>query len=348
MKKPAPSGGFEIGRREFLLALGAGAAISLPAAVFRRPEEKIVPHLIQPEETVPGVASWYASTCAACPAACGTLVKTREGRPIKVEGNPLHPLSRGGLCPRGQASVLDLYNATRPKGPWFRGANTSWEVVDEKIVKWLGDIDAKKGEIRILTESLSSPTLLAAIEEFRRKHPSTKHVVHDALGASAILDAHRLTHGARALPRYRFEKAKVIVGVDADFLGTWISPVEFTRGWVASAHGIYRGGLGVHLAMVALGGHLGMQVDLDRVPASGITRDAALLFSESAGRFIVTIDPVKRQDFEKLFEPTTCACIGTVTALPQFEIRGLDRTPLVSVEVSTLKAAWKKPFGDLI
>ena len=100
--------------------------------------------------------------------------------------------------------------------------------------------------------------------------------------------------------------------------------------------------------MVAMGGHLGMQVDLDRVPASGITRDAALLFSESAGRFIVTIDPGKRQNFEKLFEPKTCACIGTVTALPQFEIRGLDRTPLLSVEVSTLKAAWKKPFGDLI
>jgi phosphoribosylformylglycinamidine synthase len=120
------------------------------------------------------------------------------------------------------------------------------------------------------------------------------------------------------------------------------------RGWVASAHGIYRGGLGVHLAMVAMGGHLGMQVDLDRVPAAGIDRDAALLFSESAGRFIVTIDPGKRQDFENLFEPTTCACIGTVTASPQFEIRGLDRTGLVSVDVSALKAAWKKPFGDLI
>jgi phosphoribosylformylglycinamidine synthase len=119
------------------------------------------------------------------------------------------------------------------------------------------------------------------------------------------------------------------------------------RGLVASVHGIYRGGLGVHLAMVAMGGNLGMQIDLDRVPASSVNRDATLLFSESAGRFIVTIDPSNRKDFEKLFEPTTCACIGTVTASPQFEIKGLEQKAIVAVAVSALKAAWKKPFGDL-
>ncbi len=120
------------------------------------------------------------------------------------------------------------------------------------------------------------------------------------------------------------------------------------RGLVASAHGIYRGGLGVHLAMVAMGGNLGMQVDLDRVPTSDLNHNPAVLFSESAGRFIVTIDPRNRRDFEKLFEPSTCACIGTVTATPQFEIKGLDQKTIVSVTVSALKAAWKKPFGDLI
>ena len=121
-----------------------------------------------------------------------------------------------------------------------------------------------------------------------------------------------------------------------------------SRGLVASAHGIYRGGLGVHLAMVAMGGNLGMQVDLDRVPATGVSRDATLLFSESAGRFIVTIDPSHQQEFEHLFEPAICARTGTITAEPQFEIKGLDRTTIVSVAVSALKAAWKKPFGDLI
>ena len=121
-----------------------------------------------------------------------------------------------------------------------------------------------------------------------------------------------------------------------------------SRGLVASAHGIYRGGLGVHLAMMAMGGNLGMQVDLDRVPVSGVNHNPTVLFSESAGRFIVTIDPRNRRDFEKLFEPSTCACVGTVTATPQFEIKGLDQKTIVSVAVSALKSAWKKPFGDLI
>jgi phosphoribosylformylglycinamidine synthase len=117
---------------------------------------------------------------------------------------------------------------------------------------------------------------------------------------------------------------------------------------VASAHGIYRGGLGVHLALVAMGGNLGMQVELERVPASGVRHNPVVLFSESAGRFIVTIDPKNRQDFEKLFEPSICACIGTVTATPQLDIMGLDQKNIVSLAVSDLKAAWKKPFGDLI
>jgi phosphoribosylformylglycinamidine synthase len=100
--------------------------------------------------------------------------------------------------------------------------------------------------------------------------------------------------------------------------------------------------------MVAMGGNLGMQVELERVPAPGVHHNPVVLFSESAGRFIVTIDPKHRQGFESLFEPSSCACIGTVTATPQLNIKGLDRKNIVSLAVSDLKAAWKKPFGDLI
>jgi phosphoribosylformylglycinamidine synthase len=120
------------------------------------------------------------------------------------------------------------------------------------------------------------------------------------------------------------------------------------RGMVASAHGIYRGGLGIHLAMVAMGGHLGMQVELDRVPLDALDRNDQVLFAESAGRFIVTIDPKNREAFESLFKPSVCACIGTVTATPQFEIKGLAQETIVSLAVKDLKSAWKKPFGDLI
>jgi len=120
------------------------------------------------------------------------------------------------------------------------------------------------------------------------------------------------------------------------------------EGVVASVHGIYRGGLAVHLAMVAMGGNLGMQVELDRVPADNLDRNDQMMFSETPGRFIVTVDPQNRERFESLFNPSACVCIGTVSALPQFEIKGLDQTTLVSVAVQDLRAAWKKPFGDLI
>ena len=120
------------------------------------------------------------------------------------------------------------------------------------------------------------------------------------------------------------------------------------EGWVASAHGIYRGGLAVHLAMVAMGGHLGMQIELDRVPVVDLDRNDQVMFSESAGRFVVTIDPQNRVAFENFFKTSACACIGTVTATPQFEIKGLDQETIVSLTVEDLKAAWKKPFGDLI
>ncbi|MBN1932198.1 MAG: phosphoribosylformylglycinamidine synthase subunit PurS [Desulfobacterales bacterium] len=117
----------------------------------------------------------------------------------------------------------------------------------------------------------------------------------------------------------------------------------------ASAHGIYRGGLGVHLAMVAMGGNLGMQVNLADVPVTEVDRNDKILFSESAGRFIVTIDPEKKKAFEKMFNGYPCACIGKVTAASDFIIKGLNsHTPLISIPVKNLKTAWKQPFGELI
>ena len=116
----------------------------------------------------------------------------------------------------------------------------------------------------------------------------------------------------------------------------------------ASVHGIYRGGLGVHLAMVAMGGNLGMDVDISLVPAEEALRSDILLFSESAGRFIVTVDPLKKAEFEKIFSGLACACIGRVTGGPDFVIRNSARRMLLSVSVADLKTAWKQPFGDLI
>ena len=120
------------------------------------------------------------------------------------------------------------------------------------------------------------------------------------------------------------------------------------EGLVASVHGVYRGGLGVHLALVAMGGDLGMTVDLAQVPAEGVDADAALLFSESAGRFIVTVAPEHRAGIEGVFEGLPFACIGETTAEPDFQVRGIRGQTVCRAPVRRLREAWKKPFQDLV
>jgi len=117
---------------------------------------------------------------------------------------------------------------------------------------------------------------------------------------------------------------------------------------VASVHGIYRGGLAVHLAKVAMGGNLGLEVDLARVPLRDVERDDVLLFSESAGRFIVTVNPVHREAFEDLFKGVAYGFIGTVTAETDFVVRGIEQDVIMTVSVADLKTAWNLTFGDLI
>ena len=116
---------------------------------------------------------------------------------------------------------------------------------------------------------------------------------------------------------------------------------------VASAHGVYRGGMGVHLALTAMGGNLGMEVDLANVPVDNIDRNDKILFSESAGRFIVSIDPKNREVFEDIFKDTQCACIGKITGEPNFAVKGINSKIIVSASVDSLKTAWKEPFKDL-
>lgn len=221
----------DAGRRAFLKAAGFTFAGALLAGCSRAPEQKAMPLLVQPEGTVAGRPIYYASTCGACTAGCGILVKTRDGRPIKLEGNPRHPLSRGGLCAVGQASILGLYDSLRLKHPILRGKQASWGEADREVTARLDAIRQRGGAVRFLSQSVTSPTTLSAIGRFLAGFKDARHVVYDALSSSAILDAHQITHGVRTLPHYRFDNADVIVGFDADFLGTWISPVEFTRAY---------------------------------------------------------------------------------------------------------------------
>ena len=212
-------------RRGFLKAAGFAFGGTALTGCSRAPVETAIPYLIQPEDIVAGRAQYYASTCGACPAGCGLLAKVRDGRPIKLEGNPEQAVSRGATCAVGQASILGLYDSLRLKQPLAAGKPSTWAEVDREIRARL----RAAGAVRYLSGTVTSPVKQAAIDRFLAQFQDARHVMYDALSASAILDAHHATHGVRLLPHYRFDKADVIVSFDADFLGTWISPVEFTR-----------------------------------------------------------------------------------------------------------------------
>lgn len=242
----------EWNRRNFLEASGFGLFLSAVAGCGRAPVQNSFGYIQQPDGSMPGRVNDYASTCGACPAGCGLLAKTLDGRPIKLEGNPRHPLSRGGLCAVGQASVLGLYDSQRLTQPLIDGKPSDWEQVDRDVRSKLEAIQAQGQSVRLLSESLTSPTSLAVIRRFLGGGPAPtdasqndkagtpwkgfadgRHVAYDPLSSSAILDAHQQTHGARILPRYRLDQADLIVGLDADFLGTWIAPVAFTEEYQA-------------------------------------------------------------------------------------------------------------------
>ena len=221
-------------RRDFLKLLGAGAAFAA-AGCARKPVEKVLPYVKAPEEVTPGNAVFYASTCGECPAACGALVKTREGRPIKLEGNPDHPLTQGRLCGRGQASLLNLYDPDRLKAPVMVDRATgkaragNWGEIDQKTTRALQQAAEQGKMVVFLSSTLTSPSSGALIGEFLSTFSSSEHVVYDAVSSDAIARAQELSYGERLLPGYDFERAELVVSLGADFLGTWLSPVEFAR-----------------------------------------------------------------------------------------------------------------------
>jgi MoCo/4Fe-4S cofactor protein with predicted Tat translocation signal len=220
-------------RRGFLKAAGFGFGGLALAGCSRAPVEKAMPYLNQPEFEVAGRALYYASTCGACPAGCGLLAKVIDGRPVKLEGNAEQAISRGAACAAGQASILGLYDSLRLKQPLAGGKPSAWTQVDAAILARLEEIGRSGGAVRYLSETVTSPTKQAAIDRFLAQFRDARHVMYDPLSASAILDAHLRTHGARLLPHYRFDRADAIAGFDADFLGTWISPVEFARDYAS-------------------------------------------------------------------------------------------------------------------
>jgi MoCo/4Fe-4S cofactor protein with predicted Tat translocation signal len=223
-------------RRDFLKYLGFSTAAATLAASCKTPVRKAIPYVNRPENLTPGVPKYYASTYVQDGDVIPVVVKVREGRPIKIEGNELYPYTKGGTSPRAQASVLDLYDTFRLTHPQRKAGNNFQEIptfdqLDSQISGALAGLGG--APVVLLTTTIVSPTTKQLITEFLSKYPGSRHVQYDPVSYSGLLLANEATQGKRAIPVYQFDRAKVIVSLGADFLGTWIAPVEFARQYVA-------------------------------------------------------------------------------------------------------------------
>ena len=215
-------------RRDFLKLFGFSFATAAVVSSCEKPVQKAIPYLIQPEDVTPGRASYYASTFYDGNEYCSILVKVRDGRPIKIEGNHQSPLSKGGTSARVQASVLNLYDEARFRHPLLEGEEMSWEDADAKILALLGE----EGSTVLLTPTVIGPASREAIRQFTLA-TGARWIQYDEVSASGIREAHGRVFGREVIPGMDFSKASYILSFGADFLGTWISPVEFARGYAA-------------------------------------------------------------------------------------------------------------------
>ncbi|MFT3681934.1 MAG: TAT-variant-translocated molybdopterin oxidoreductase [Ferruginibacter sp.] len=219
-------------RRDFLKYLGFSTAAATLAASCEMPVRKAVPYLQKPDDLIPGVANYYASTYVNEGDVIPVVVKQRDGRPIKIEGNELSTITGGGTSAQAQASVLDLYDNTRLRYPMQNTGGgfkevTTFDAFDKMIAEKMAAVAGKP--VVILSSTITSPSTLQVITEFLAKQPANSRLVqYDAVSYSGMLLANEACYGKKAIPSYHFDNAKVIVSIGADFLGTWLSPVEFT------------------------------------------------------------------------------------------------------------------------
>ena len=227
----------DIKRRDFLKIIGVTGTGAAMTGCSQAPVEKLIPYLVPPENIIPGVASWYATVCRECPAGCGMLVRTREGRAVKVEGNPKHPVNRGRLCIRGQASLQGLYNPDRIRQPLLRNPSgefqpISWQEGEKLLAEQLGDLrrQARADRIAVLTPPVTG-SLDGLIQEWTAALGIKQRLVYEPFAYEPLRAANRITFGRDAIPDYKLEDADVLISFGADFLETWLSNVGHAHGF---------------------------------------------------------------------------------------------------------------------
>jgi len=219
-------------RRTFLKLAGMGS-LSFAAGCDTDPRKTLHSLVTAPDDMVTGHAKWYASTCRECPAGCGILAKNREGRIVKLEGNPLHPVNKGKLCMRGQAALQGIYHPDRITTPLVKD-NNGWRPISftqaEALLrlKIAGAKRKGKNRIRMITEVVGE-SLEALFSEWMKKQESAPPLVFETYAYESQKAANENIWGFPGLPAYRMERADTLVAFGADFLETWLSPVEYAR-----------------------------------------------------------------------------------------------------------------------
>jgi molybdopterin-containing oxidoreductase family iron-sulfur binding subunit len=233
-------------RRRFLKVLGVGGAGTAALAGCSSDQvEKLIPYLIPPTDQIPGLATYYASTCRECPAGCGTHVRVREGRAVKIEGNPGHPVNQGRLCARGQAALQGLYNPDRVRSPMARDGDgqlspIAWDEAIDRLTERLGQVSG--GALWFVTGN-ESGSFARLVSDWMSGLRSTQHVVFEPFGYEALRQANRDVFGIDAIPQYDFAAAHTVMSFGTDFLETWLSPVEHARGF-SEGHAFHDGRMG--------------------------------------------------------------------------------------------------------
>ncbi len=215
-------------RRDFLKMMGFGISAATMAAC-EAPIRKAIPYVVKPVDVDPSIPNYYASTYLDGGDYCSIVVKTREGRPIKLRGNERSSVTLGGINAQVEASVLSLYDKQRYTGPMANDEATDWNELDGTITAALKNISSKGGKVALVSNTVMSPSTQAAINNMLDAYPGMSHIMYDPNSVDGTLDAYQEATGQRIMPTLDFSKADSIVSFGADFLGTWIAPITYAR-----------------------------------------------------------------------------------------------------------------------
>ncbi|MEI7812610.1 MAG: 4Fe-4S dicluster domain-containing protein [Ignavibacteria bacterium] len=222
-----------ISRRKFLALLSASTAFAVASCSNYRDKGEIVSYNKKPEEVIPGVANFYASTCTGCHNTCGILIKTREGRPVKVDGNPEHPVNKGKICATGQAGVLNLYDPNRLKNPVRISdgisSKAAWSKADDVIISAMNSTQNSGKHIAVLTHSIQSPGTLKVYNEFKTKYPNARFYSYEVFNEANRNSAWKKSYDSSIVPLIKWDEAEIILSFEGDFLSGEGHSIETIR-----------------------------------------------------------------------------------------------------------------------